>query len=306
MAGKRKSSTTTKPEVFDDTIDSIEEEIVYTALSSQIRREIISFIQMNEKVGFLELKEKFDVKVGSIYHQLNSMKELWGQDENKKYFLTDLGKVAYNMLILNRDFIASSNVKITLESDVEAEASFIQKIYKGLIFIFLPRRVFQYLASDVVRTLLAGLFIIGGMLFFSIDSQIVLVGFYPLEVSDWYFSLIAIFSLWIFLAITTVGFKAIFYKRKFNPIKLFSVVPFVLVPSLFVIFFIWLQTKVTATFLFFEGQIISILSQVWALPLMTTAVSQTEELTMNRSSLIVLFTFYFTYVIAFVLYGINA
>jgi len=305
MASKRKSTSTSKSQSLDDSKDSIEEEVVYAALSSQIRRDIISFIKVNEKVGFLELKEKFDVKVGSIYHQLNSMKELWEQDENKKYYLTELGEVAFNVLILNRDFIASSNVKLTIEGEKEVDSSFFKKIYKGLVFVFLPRKVFQYLASDVVRTLLAGLFIIGAMLYFSIDSQVVLVGFYPMQVTDWYYSLIGVLGLWIFLALTTVGFKAIFYKRKFNPLKLFSVVPFALVPSLLVLFFIWLQTKVTATFLFFEGQIISIVSQVWILPLMTTAVSQTEELTMNRSSLIVLFAFYFTYVIAFVLYGIG-
>ncbi len=304
MTGKEKSSTVSIPEVYDETIDSIEEEVVYTALSSQIRRDIISFIQANEKVGFLDLKKKFDVKVGSLYHQLNSMKELWDQDENKKYFLTDLGIVAYNLLILNRDFIASSDVKLTLDSE-EVDSSFFKKILSGIISLFLPRRIFRYLASETVRTLFEGLIIIGAMLYFSIDSQTVLVGFYPLEVTDWYYSLIGVFGLWIFLSLITVGFKAILYKRKFNPLKLFSVIPFVLVPSLLVLFFIWLQTKVTATFLFFDGQIISILSQVWILPLMTTAVSQTEELTMNRSSLIVLFTFYFTYVIAFVLYGIT-
>ena len=71
MAGKRKTSTTSKPEVFEETIDSIEEEVVYAALSSQIRRDIISFIYANDKVGFLELNKKFDVKIGSLYHQLN-------------------------------------------------------------------------------------------------------------------------------------------------------------------------------------------------------------------------------------------
>ncbi|MBK5114318.1 MAG: hypothetical protein KGD59_11810 [Candidatus Heimdallarchaeota archaeon] len=305
MAGKRKSSTTSKPEVFEETIDSIEEEVVYAALSSQIRRDIISFIYTNNKVGFLELNKKFDVKIGSLYHQLNSMKELWAQDENKKYYLTDLGKVAHNLLILNRDHIASSNVKLTIESEKDVDSSFFKKISRGIIFLFLPRRVFQYLASETLRTFFEGLIIIGAMLYFSIDSQIVLVGFYPLEVVEWYYSLIGVFGLWIFLALMTVGFKAIFYKRKFNPLKLFSIIPFTLIPSLLVLFLIWLQTKVTATFLFLDGQILSIISQVWILPLMTTAVSQTEELTMNRSSLIVLFTFYFTYVIAFVLYGIN-
>ena len=50
-----------------------------------------------------------------------------------------------------------------------------------------------------------------------------------------------------------------------------------------------------------DGQIIAILSQIWGLSLMTTAVSQAEELTINRSSIVVLFTFYIIYVVAFVL-----
>ena len=83
MAEKSRSSTTSKSDVFDDTLDSIEEEVIYSALNSHIRREIISFIHANGKVGFLELKSKFDVKIGSLYHQLNSMKDLWDQDENK-------------------------------------------------------------------------------------------------------------------------------------------------------------------------------------------------------------------------------
>lgn len=78
MAGKGKSSTVSKSEAYDETIDSIEEEVVYTALSSQIRRDIISFIQANEKVGFLDLKNKFDVKVGSLYSPIKFYEGIMG------------------------------------------------------------------------------------------------------------------------------------------------------------------------------------------------------------------------------------
>ncbi|NHJ40490.1 MAG: hypothetical protein FK731_10700 [Asgard group archaeon] len=280
-----------------------EEEVIYSALGSQVRREILAFIHINSKVGFLDLQKKFKLKVGSLYHQLNKMNDLWNQDENKKYYLTDLGKVAYNLMILNRDRIASSNVQLAKKLTSDEKQSFWKKLGDVFVSIFLPRKIFQYLASEPIRTFFEGLIIIGLLLYFSIDSQLVLIGFYPLEVEYWYYSVIGIIGTWLFLGLIIEGFKAILYKREFNPLKLLTVIPFTLIPNMIVLFFIWLQTKVETTFLLVEGQILIIFAQIWSLSLTTTAVSQTEELTMNRSSLIVLFTFYLTYVIAFVLFG---
>ncbi len=305
MTNDKITADSQSKELFNENSQLEEEEIIYSALGSQVRREIISFIQGNEKVGFLELRKKFDLKVGSLYHQLNSMKDLWHQDENKKYFLTDLGKVAYNLMIRNRDYIVVSNVKASRSVEARKSQTFFGKIYQGLIFFFLPRKIIQYLVSEPLRTLFEGLIIIGAMLFFSIDSSYVLVGFYPLQVDDWYYCLIGVFSLWLFLGLVSETFKTILYKREFNPTKLLAVTPFTLIPSLLVLFLLWLQTKVVATFMFLDGQILALVTQIWSLSLMTTAVSQTEELTMNKSSLIVLFTFYLTYVISFVLYGIS-
>lgn len=291
-------------EKFDEDSQLTEEEIIYSALSSQVRREIISFIQRNTKVGFLELRKEFDLKVGSLYHQLNSMKDLWQQDENKKYSLTELGEVAYNLMIRNRDFISSTNVKTLKTIEEKRSQKFLNKIYQRLLFIFLPRKVFQYLASEPLRTLFEGLVIIGAMLFFSIDSSYVLVGFYPLKVEDWYYNLIGVFGLWFFLSLVSETFKTIIYKREFNPVKLLTVTPFVMIPNLLVLFFLWLQSNVETVFMFLDGQILAIVSQIWSLSLLTTAVSQTEELSMNRSSLVVLFTFYLTYVFSFIIYGL--
>jgi hypothetical protein len=279
-----------------------EEEIIYTALGSQVRRDILSFIEMHDKVGFLDLQKKFKLKVGSLYHQLNKMKDLWNQDNNKKYYLTDLGKVAYNLMVHNRDRISSANIQLTKKGITEKQ-TFWQKCWEIIISFFLPRKVFRYLASEPLRTFFEGLIIIGALLFFAIDSQLVLIGFYPLEVEYWYYSVIGVLSIWLFIGLIAVGFKAVIYKRNFNPLKFLTVVPFTLVPSLLVLFFLWLQTKVEAIFLPLDGQILIILSQVWALSLTTTAINQTEELTTSRSSLVVLFTFYLIYITAFVLFG---
>ncbi|HUT80842.1 MAG TPA: hypothetical protein VMZ29_06540 [Candidatus Bathyarchaeia archaeon] len=304
MSRKIKTSKHQTSETSDYMESTTTEDVIYSALGSQIRRDIIIFIHTHEKVGFLDLKAKFDVKVGSLYHQLNMMKEIWQQDENKKYYLTDLGRVAYNLIEVNKDQIETSNVKIQLSSEEAKNVSFFKHLYNGLIFFFLPKKIFQYLAREPLRTLFEGLIIIGGLLFFSIDSKIVLIGFYPLEVDFWYYSVLGILGLWLFLGLSIDFMKLIIYKRKFNPLKLFTVIPFTLLTNLIIMFFIWLQTKVTSTFLFTDGTLLIILSQIWALSLTTTAVSQSEELTLNRSSLIVLFSFYLLYGISFVLFGV--
>ncbi len=285
-------------------ISNSEEEIIYTALGSQIRRDILSFINKNQIVGFNELNKEFrSLKVGSLYHQLNTLKDLLTQDANKKYLLSNLGKVAHNLMILNKDHIEASNVKLITKKG--KGNSLTNKSLEIITSFFLPKRIFQHLASEPLRTFFEGAIIIGAMLFFAIDSQLVLIGFYPLDVEEWYFSVIGIIGLWIFLALITELLYALFYKRKYNPVKLIAIVPFILLPSMIALFFIWLQTKVAATFLFLDGQILIVLGQIWALPLMTTAVSQSKELTMSRSSLVVLFTFYLAYAISFVFMGIN-
>ena len=300
-----KNEPSMEPSLHDEGISQTEEEVIYSALGSQVRREIIVFLNENDNVGFLELRKEFGLKVGSLYHQLNSMKELLSQDENKKYYLSDLGKVAHNLMIISKDHIESSNVTLKTTQEEKDSKTFFEKLYSGIIFIFLPRKIFRFLASEPLRTFFEGLIVIGALIFFSIDSLTVLVGFYPLGVEFWYYSLIGILGLWIFLGLIIPLFSTLFYKKKYNPLKLLATTPFVLIPSLLVIFFIWLQTKVTTQFLFLDGQILAILGQIWSLSLMTTAVSNTEELTLSRSSMIVLFAFYLTYAVSFIFIGIQ-
>ena len=231
------------------------------------------------------------------------MKALIEQDDNKKYFLSDLGKVAYDLMILNRDHIETSNVK--LNTQFEKKTTIPNKILEILTEFVLPRRIFRYLASEPIRTLFEGLFIIGAMIFFVIDSKLVLAGFYPLEVEEWYFSLLGVLGLWLFLGLLAEFLTFLIYKRKFNPLKLLALIPFTLIPSMLALFFIWLQTKVSTIFLFLDGQVLIILGQIWSLTLTTTAVSQSKELAMSRSSLVTLFTFYLTYGFTFIIFGVS-
>jgi len=45
------------------------------------------------------------VSTGTIYHHLDTLSNLIEQQDNKKYYLTELGLHAYNSLIDNKDNI---------------------------------------------------------------------------------------------------------------------------------------------------------------------------------------------------------
>ncbi|MBD3193123.1 MAG: hypothetical protein GF308_20990 [Candidatus Heimdallarchaeota archaeon] len=282
-------------------ISPSEEEIIYSALGSPIRREILLFIKERKKVGFVELRDQFGLKVGSLYHQLNSMEKLLTQDENKKYFPTELGELACELLVINKDHLAASQAT-SAKRDKKLHP-FLEKVINLLSFFFLPRPVFEYFSSEPIRTFFEGLIIIGAMLFFSIDGRRVLIGFFPFEVNEWYYSLIGVLGLWVGLFLLSDFLKTIFYHQKFGSFKLFAVIPFTMIPNVIVLFCLWLQDKLTTIFLVLDAQLLIIFGQIWALSLMVTAVSKTEKLTMKRASLIVLFSFYVIYLVSFVIVG---
>ncbi|MEA2069888.1 MAG: winged helix-turn-helix domain-containing protein [Asgard group archaeon] len=302
MARTEDSSSQIASTKKTSTPSETEEELIYSALGSSIRREILVFIKEHGKVGFVELRERFDLKVGSLYHQLNSLEKLVSQDENKKYFLSSLGEIAYKILMTNKDKIeANYGETPPLQSFQETHPT-LQKFLQALLFLFLPVKVFAYLKKEPIRTLFEGLLIIGGMMFFSYDSKQILAGFYPLEVEEGYFAIISISVLWIGMTLIVDLLKMLFHQKPFSPWKLFPLLPFCFLPILFVLFLIWLQTKVSTTFLFMDGYLLTNFAQIWALTLTITAVSQAEELTLKRSSLIVLLTFYVAYIFSFIFF----
>lgn len=284
------SDTSQKP------LSQMEEEIIYKVLANKTRREIIRFLHDKKTVGFVDLRDEFELQVGSLYHQLNSMDEFWVQDENKKYSLSELGVVAYRLLVLNKDQISSS----TLPSKTYSDSKFVNALLSVLQKIFLPKKIFNYLVSEPLRSFFEGLLIIGAMLFFSIDGEKVLLGLFPMELEEWYFSLVTILGLWLIVALLLSTLASLFHKKPFRPFSLIAIFPFTMIPNTIILFCLWLQTKVSSTFLFLDGQILSIVGQIWSLTLTITAVSQSNKLTMKRSSLIVLIVFYLVYVIAFI------
>jgi len=71
---------------------------VYKLLDHPVRKEIIELLGEQDRLGFKELKERLRINVGALYYHFDALSDLIMQDENRKYMLTDLGRMAYQFL----------------------------------------------------------------------------------------------------------------------------------------------------------------------------------------------------------------
>lgn len=80
-------------------IDDADELVrIYRALGHPLRRDIIKYLGEHGKASFTELKRNLKVSVGTLYYNLDQLKDLVTQDPDKKYVLTKRGQVAYNLM----------------------------------------------------------------------------------------------------------------------------------------------------------------------------------------------------------------
>ena len=111
---------------------------IWKALSNQIRRDLLCFIGEKRIVTFTEIQERFQMKVGTLYHHLDTLGSLIAQDSTKRYFLTEKGKRSYAL--------------IEDELDVSAPSQFAYGKFGFLHYVFL-RPVFRFIKSDPIRSL---------------------------------------------------------------------------------------------------------------------------------------------------------
>ena len=86
---------------------------------------MIEIIGDNGYASFTILKKELKVSTGTIYHHLDTLSQLIEQKSDKKYYLTDLGQLAYNSLKAN----------ITNISKEISSREFNSPILKGLMYL---------------------------------------------------------------------------------------------------------------------------------------------------------------------------
>ncbi|MEM2905920.1 MAG: winged helix-turn-helix domain-containing protein [Candidatus Bathyarchaeia archaeon] len=70
----------------------------FSTLGHPLRRKVIQYLGDHERGGFSDLKAYVNVSTGTLYYQLDLLRGLIEQDEEKKYRLNEKGRFAYQLL----------------------------------------------------------------------------------------------------------------------------------------------------------------------------------------------------------------
>ncbi|MCK4897099.1 MAG: winged helix-turn-helix transcriptional regulator, partial [Candidatus Heimdallarchaeota archaeon] len=111
---------------------------IWKALSNKIRRDLLCFIGDKRVVSFTEIQERFQMKVGTLYHHLDTLGELITQDSTKKYMLTEKGRRSYALIEDELDVTAPS-------LPTYGKMSFLHSVFL--------RPVFHFIGNDSIRSL---------------------------------------------------------------------------------------------------------------------------------------------------------
>ncbi|MFX1503293.1 MAG: winged helix-turn-helix domain-containing protein [Promethearchaeota archaeon] len=274
----------------------------YYALGHEIRRKIITIIGDNEFTSFTHLKKVLGVSTGTIYHHLESLSELIQQKKDKKYYLKELGKYAYNSLKNKIESIKTPNFP-----HQELETPILRKFMK-----ITSKRFFYPKSDDKLVTIILSLslLIIGSILCGLNSFYSFLLFFIDFEQYDINLILRVVIYLSFFLNlfvffIIIEGITRIFYKKNENMKSFLISLPLIQFPMIFYLiahlgfkFFNLLNISIFNLL----DKILLIIFQVWSLWLLSYSLSVNKELKIETSLIFSLLLHYGSFtIILFVL-----
>lgn len=255
---------------------------VYNALANPYRRKIIQILKEKGKAGFKELHENLRISVGALYHHLDNLGGLVEQGPDKKYGLTEGGRTAINALSISEEKIISNAAQTPMG---ESRIGFFTR---ELLF---ARGLFNYLNQEPLRSLPIALIALafGGFISFQTNLEPILL-FYLSPTHGlgrtWF---LLMFPLGCFVTFSVADLLCyLFFKRRGGELSLLNgtavaMLPLLLVPFMILVvqpFSTLLQAMTAATIL------IQVLVQVWVVCLLSSAISISKGLRMERTALV--------------------
>ncbi len=227
------------------------------------------------------------MSTGTIYHHLDTLSTLIEQKEDKKYYLTDLGRLAYNSLL--------DNIK-TISSPSESR-DFQSPIIKGLMFLT-PKKIIAFDEKNKLFVILitATLIGLGAVLCGLTGLFSFLLYFIPfpseINLSDIntriFISIVFILNFLVYFLIVE-GLCRIFYKKKENSLKFFESFGIIFFPIVcyLAIHLIFMSFGVIDTAIF-NGidNVMLIFFQVWSLWLLTFNLNKNKKLKIENGLII--------------------
>ncbi len=269
---------------------------VYTALGNPYRRQIVNILKERGKAGFKELHDTLRISVGALYHHLEALEGLVDQGGDKKYVLTDRGRSAIETLSVSEEKIAAGAAQTSLH-----ETRF-GAISKEFLF---GRSLFNYLNEESFRSLpLAVLIVLFGGWVSSQTNLEPLLLFYlnpsPGVARSWFLLLFPLGWLATF-AVADILSVVVFNRRGGDLVLLngtaFAMLPLLIVPGVFFLAQLFSASIRAETYLVV---LLPVVLQVWVVCLLSSAISISKGLRMERTALIGLGVMYLNILALFV------
>ena len=261
---------------------------IWKALSNQIRRDLLCFIGEKKVASFTEIQERFQMKVGTLYHHLDTLGELITQDSSKRYLLTEKGRRSYALIEDEIDVSAPS-------TSIYGKASFLHSVFL--------RPLFRFIANDSIRSLgFSILLFIGlGVATFFLSSTPIFL--FPSFITPDFIAPIFFLISTVVTYLLTELFISVIFKRKEGKSALFQSTIIAQIP---LVLFCLLESLVFD----FEYPVSPLQMDVWVIillmfiqlvfvGLLTEAIIVIKELRIEKSGLATLFVVFILNGLAF-------
>ena len=253
----------------------------YDVFSHPVRKRIVDLIEKNGRIGFRDLKEELRVSVGTLYFHLNALGDLVTQDAERKYILTDKGRLAIKMF-------ASSEESLEALAG-EKEPSSLSLIGRLRAFI-LPKQLFVYVSSAPRRHIVEALAVVafGSWVLAEAKLEPILLFFNSRTTAAPFFIIIQFWITWIMVYALSESLSYLIYRRKEEHLGLLSGTAFSLVPLIFYAF-LWFLVKSMSPDLLLNTILwwgLLLVCQIWAVGLLSIAISVSKGLRIDKAAVI--------------------
>jgi len=234
------------------------------------------------------------VSTGTIYHHLDTLSSLIEQQTDKKYYLSELGLLAYSSLIDNKDNI------ITPEF---SKKEFNSPILKGLMFLtpktylnYENKRTYRVIIFSIMVALIGSIFCgLNGLFpFFLFFGESIMIFTTVEAIIQFLLALFFIGNILLYFLINE-GLSRILYKKKENTLKFlasFAIIFFPLDIYLVLRFILTSTGSLDFSYIRVLDNVLLILFQVWSLWLLTYNLSINKKLKIENSLIVSLLVHY--------------
>jgi hypothetical protein len=265
---------------------------VYNALSNRVRRQIIEILRTRQSAGFKDLHETVKTSVGALYHHLDALEGLIAQTPDKKYVLTDQGRAAIEAFGVTEEKFAAQN----LHSPPETRLGLLTKE------LFFGRSLFLQISQHPVLS-----FAVAVPLMFLAGWASAMTNLEPLLL--FYLNSSSATNPWLLVMLFPIGWVANFaaaeilsvgiFKRRGGESSLlsgtaFAMLPLMAVPGILSIAQFARLSTVVSNYFFV---LLPIVLQVWIVCLLSSAVSISKGLKMEKTAVVSLGVVYMNIIV---------